>query len=471
MWRKGLKWNIEQNEENSKIKQNDVPFNEEEYYSWLSDVEKEKKWREDEKKSKRERSEEILFEDDSQLLDKIDPSVFENVDNPEEMKDICKRMIKNWMLEFGKKGKITWIFIEVWWEKRPSKLFDSFLKAWCSREQALKSRLQVRTKEFKNWFGDWEKINRFYSKGFEMLVGIPGSGKSTYLKKLNIPNVIVVSPDDIRREITGSISDQSRNSDVWRITEERINKYLSEGKYVILDATNVNTKNRTRFLDRIKRNNKGLSTYATMFEADPEESKRRIAKDIENKVDRSTVPDDVVDRMYSMYQQTVDVIKSEGFTEVFSSSDYENASKVIDENGEPLLVYHGSARRFKEFDVNKIGSNTGDKSWFYFTDNWKVAKDYYSRETGNGWDNLKLMFGLSRKYKPTVYSCFIKALNPYIQNFNGDYDNIGREKIITEAREKGYDVVILKNIIDGPGVVQDAYVVFNSNQIKMEIVK
>ncbi len=470
MRKRRLKRNIE-HQENSEVKQN-IPFNEEEYYSWLSDVEKEKKWREDEKDSEIRRSEKNLFEyDDSQLLDKIDSSVFEDAVNPEEMKDICKRLIKNWMLEFDKKDKITWAFIEVWWEKRPSKLFNSFLKAWCSREQALKSWLQVRTKEFKDWFGDWQKINRFYSKGFEMLVGIPGSGKSTYLKKLNIPNVIVVSPDDIRREITGSISDQSRNSDVWRITEERINKYLSEGKYVILDATNVNTENRTSFLDRIKQNNNGLSTYATMFDANPEESKKRIAKDIENKVDRSDVPDDVIDKMYSMYQQTVDTIQSEGFTEVFSSSDCDNISKVVDENGEPLLVYHGSARRFKEFDVNKIGSTTGDKSGFYFSNNRKIAKDYYSRETGNGWDNVKLMLGITRKYKPTVYSCFIKALNPYIQDFNGDYDNIGREKIIADAREKQHDAVILKNIIDGPGVVQDAYVVFNPNQIQMEIVK
>lgn len=309
MRKRRSKKNIEENNKNSEVKENNIFFNEEEYHSWLSDIEKEKKKWKNEKETKIEKLEENLLEDDdSQLLDKIDSSIFEDDINSEELKDICKKSIKNWMLKFDKKGKITCTFIEVWWEKRPSKLFDSFLKAWCSHEQALKSRLQVRTKEFKDWFGDW-------------------------------------------------------------------------------------------------------------------------------------------------------------------TNDQENISKIVDENGEPLLVYHGSARRFKEFDTNKIGSTTGDKSGFYFSNNRRVAKDYYSRETGNGWDNIKLMLGLSRKYKPTVYGCFIKALNPYIQDFNGDYDNIGREKIITDAKEKGYDTVILKNIIDGPGVVQDAYVVFHPDQIKMEIVK
>lgn len=467
MWINKLQKNTEQKGFNEDEKKN--WFDEEEYNLWISKVDEEKR----NDKRKREwhinKLEESLVDDeDSELMDKIDWSIFENETNKEELKEICKKLIESWNLEVNQKGKIIWAFIEIWWEKRPSKLFNSFLKAWFSQEQALKSRLQVRSKAFKDWFGDWENFNRFYSKGFEMLVGIPGSGKSTYLKKLNIQNVMVVSPDEIRREITGSISDQSRNGDVRKITEERINQYLSEGKYVILDATNINTKLRTSFINRIKHNNRGINTYATLFDTNPEESKRRIAKDIENKVDRSVVPDHVVDRMYFMYKQTVDVIQSEGFTKVFSSSDRDNVSKVVDENGEPLLVYHGSARRFKEFNTNEIGSTTGDKSGFYFSNNRKISKGYYSTETGNWWDNIKVMLGISRKYKSTVYDCFIRAFNPYIHNFDGNRDNIGREELIAEKKESGYDCVILKNIIDGPSLPQDVYVVFHPNQIKME---
>ena len=40
-----------------------------------------------------------------------------------------------------------------------------------------------------------------------------------------------------------------------------------------------------------------------------------------------------------------------------------NASKVLDENGEPLLVYHGSNQDFDKFDVSKCGAMTGSGEW------------------------------------------------------------------------------------------------------------
>ena len=56
-------------------------------------------------------------------------------------------------------------------------------------------------------------------------------------------------------------------------------------------------------------------------------------------------------------------------------NDPENASKVVDENGEPLVVYHSTNNDFTMFDLNKIGSNglaLGPS--FYFTNSkifWK----------------------------------------------------------------------------------------------------
>ena len=39
-------------------------------------------------------------------------------------------------------------------------------------------------------------------------------------------------------------------------------------------------------------------------------------------------------------------------------NDPANASKVVDKNGEPLVVYHGSPNKFTIFDKGKIGSTT-----------------------------------------------------------------------------------------------------------------
>ena len=50
--------------------------------------------------------------------------------------------------------------------------------------------------------------------------------------------------------------------------------------------------------------------------------------------------------------------------------DPQNASKVVDENGEPRVVYHGTYGDFTVFDKAMIGSATDYGLWgrgFYFT--------------------------------------------------------------------------------------------------------
>ena len=177
---------------------------------------------------------------------------------------------------------------------------------------------EIITEATRNALGQIVRDGRFDSRGFEMLIGIPGSGKSTYLRSLNNHNIMVVCPDDIRVELTGDISDQSRNKDVWVFAEKMILDGLENGRYVILDATNVGTGNRTRLLNRVKSfAGNGLKTYATVFECDPDVSKYRIEKDILNGVPRSNVPPEVVDRMYQQYLETLETIRGEGFDEVF----------------------------------------------------------------------------------------------------------------------------------------------------------
>lgn len=142
-----------------------------------------------------------------------------------------------------------------------------------------------------------------------------------------------------------------------------------------------------------------------------------------------------------------------------------NASKVVDENGEPLVVYHGSSKQFNAFKTDKIGSMSGDKSGFYFTNKRKIAKNYYSKETGSALGNLKILFHIGSEYKSSVYDVFLNSKNPYVIKVS-DKEYINREQIIKEAREQGYDSVLFNNVIDGPTVRQDVRIVFNPNQIK-----
>ena len=52
-------------------------------------------------------------------------------------------------------------------------------------------------------------------------------------------------------------------------------------------------------------------------------------------------------------------------------------SAVVDAEGKPLVVYHGTARDFNAFDRTKIGSTFEiDGEGFFFTSSNDLASDY-----------------------------------------------------------------------------------------------
>ena len=134
-----------------------------------------------------------------------------------------------------------------------------------------------------------------------MLIGIPGSGKTHWIntnrEQLEALNYEVVSPDKIREELTGNISDLSQDKVVWNVTKIRVFNGLLDGRNVILDATNVNYYYRRLFVENLPR----CKLKAKVFEVDPEVAKNRISKDIKISQSRSNVPAEVIDRMYNQF--------------------------------------------------------------------------------------------------------------------------------------------------------------------------
>jgi predicted kinase len=146
---------------------------------------------------------------------------------------------------------------------------------------------------------------------FIMTIGISGSGKSTWInQQTSSGDIIVVCPDLIREELTGSISDQTQNPKVWSITKQRVMEALGTGKSVILDATNVDSKQRKQFIQ-------GLPTAilkAKIFNVDPQEAKNRVRKAIESGENRSNVPDFIIDKQHEKFKlSTPEILKQEGF--------------------------------------------------------------------------------------------------------------------------------------------------------------
>lgn len=79
-----------------------------------------------------------------------------------------------------------------------------------------------------------------------LLVGIPGSGKTTYAEKYieEHPGTVHLSSDGIRKELHGDESIQDNPGEVFAIMQKRAIDGLNFGYDVIYDATNVTRKDR-----------------------------------------------------------------------------------------------------------------------------------------------------------------------------------------------------------------------------------
>lgn len=130
-----------------------------------------------------------------------------------------------------------------------------------------------------------------------ILMGIPGSGKSTWRRNFTnkFPQYKVICPDDLRKEITGNVSDISQDAKVWETAYHNLKELLTNKEDVIFDSTACNTRTQ-KALENIGRNHNAIILYK-IFEIDASTAKERISKDIDSGVDRSKVPMEIVDKM------------------------------------------------------------------------------------------------------------------------------------------------------------------------------
>ncbi|HMU74252.1 MAG TPA: hypothetical protein PKD69_00625 [Elusimicrobiota bacterium] len=144
-------------------------------------------------------------------------------------------------------------------------------------------------------------------------------------------------------------------------------------------------------------------------------------------------------------------------------------SKVVDANGKPLVVYHGTARAFEKFRKSKrnYGNafNRDGKIGFFFSGNTEAAEFF-------AFNNIETAKSSSKK-EMTIQGSNIKPVYLSIQN-PLVYDFEGRTKspevvidLAAEAKEKGNDGVVLENVKDTPSIGKDTvYIAFSPTQIK-----
>ena len=159
-------------------------------------------------------------------------------------------------------------------------------------------------------------------------------------------------------------------------------------------------------------------------------------------------------------------VRTEAFKNWFGDweHDPENASKVVDENGEPRVVYHGTYGDFTVFDKAKIGSATDYGIWgrgFYFTN---------MENTPYG--NKKLALFLNFR-NPFIFNDYKSAeeIGDYLNIWDGNFHEDdrfgifrpyarGAAQIAGSAQERGHDglIAVLGKWTE--------YIAFEPNQIK-----
>lgn len=128
-----------------------------------------------------------------------------------------------------------------------------------------------------------------------VMCGLSASGKSTVAKELAVKHdAAIVSSDAIREELCGSVSDQSKNEEVFKIFHKRIRKYLHEKRNVIADATNINMKARRVIINNVKKMDVEIIAYIIP---------KRVEDCVRDNIDRKhPVPEEVIYKQEKRFQ-------------------------------------------------------------------------------------------------------------------------------------------------------------------------
>lgn len=206
---------------------------------------------------------------------------------------------------------------------------------------------------------------------FIMLVGIPGSGKSTYAKRISVnKNYIHLSSDGIRAELYGDEATQGNPSVVFDIMHKRTLEALADGNNVIYDATNVTRRDRASIMSKIP---KYVETECHIVWAPIETCIERDSKR------ERTVGKEVIDRMLKRFQAPY---YDEGFDsiEIFRPYNFDMLDYVYI-IGESIMIPHDNPHH--TYSVDKHCNAAGN--YLMHTGNPELIQAAYQHDIGKGY--------------------------------------------------------------------------------------
>jgi hypothetical protein len=150
-----------------------------------------------------------------------------------------------------------------------------------------------------------------------------------------------------------------------------------------------------------------------------------------------------------------------------NAKDSVKGTKVSDENEEPIVVYHGTQRKFDTFELPSYfgnarystqgGAEMGMRGkGIFFSSNKDAAKSYSV---------------LDKRKKSYVMEAYLDIKNPYIIDAKGKaWTGIIADEYKEGLQNKNYDGVIVKNVIDAANnekLLGNVYAVKDPSQIKI----
>lgn len=276
---------------------------------------------------------------------------------------------------------------------------------------------QVRTKSFKKWFGDWETSAIYNAIVSQSSLPIESHSYNKDELKAVYGNLREVHKGRSVIKFFGSAFNKNyREGGLFEKVVPQLSEILERSVLAYSEEDNLGgIERRDGTIHKEHRNVESFDNYVTKVRID--EKDYFVRTTVQREVGGKTGTHSFFVTNVSIYSNStnnasvptsggarlnVDAITDAKLKKFIESANESavNSSKIVDENGEPLVVYHGSPNEFTTFDKDKIGETTDPGFYgqgFYFAVTESNA-EFYGDNTYDAFLSLKNPFDINDLY-------------------------------------------------------------------------
>lgn len=372
----------------------------------------------------------------------------------------------------------------------------TFMKAPNGKDSNLNERqwLQVRTRAFNTWFGDWKRAAEltFVSTGYDYKKGrveLDSKDSVLFNESLNLRVELnraqkdkAFSPNARRKSIDNGFTSEQHCAVAAHLPNAFKHAILL-GEYNDAEA-DVNIAKIMRLgAPVIVDGQKALAFLTVKVSYQKKKEMEKPAENVEVPRLYSLELDEIVRlggqlKRLEHLQQNASSPSSEEIINDFNAKVkeyFDNVSKIVDENGEPLVVYHGTERPVA-FSVFKGGKSGYLGPGIYFTPELRIAHQYrgfHDPENGTLYScfvNMRKPLRISYAEKPAKVILDMVSETAYESRaaVQANESKMLRKGDLTKVKRKGYDGIVWmpKGAYDANSFTSGEMLLFDSTQIK-----